>query len=564
MLRYLMESLDQHDDICGPLLPLDDAWRLLTAAAAVDPPAVDRILTWPTVGLWAVQTARRSMHPHPAVQPLWLDVGYLHSLAAASAIRAGLDFQLAVPVTHGTVTLPTIGAATLPLKSGTAVVHSRDGRVTITAGDVSVPADDGHPSWHPSIVVEIDGGGTSLSVELLDRDPFRDARRPTPPAPLSAAQIEKWRSNLEQAWTILVREQPGRAPSISATLRALTPLPAAEPYRPLSASGVESFGGALLSAPDDPTQLAMTLVHETQHNKLGALLHLLTLTKEAASVRFYAPWRDDPRPLSGLLQGVYAFSGIVDFWQVHRRNVAGGEAAVAHFEFALWRRQVSVGLRTLAGSGLLTDSGKRFVSHLLNRMQGVVDLPVPECALTAARRMAADHRSMWRGHNVRLGPAAEEILMTAWERGDPLPSALFRDGGPNAAVVAEPDIGWFDTRAVLTRQYLFTGAVGPAPVEGATAPDHALITGDHDQARQGYLKALSREPASTHLWVGYALAGGGPETSALMGRPELVLAVARHQSAGAADPERLAAWIQAGIPAHMLAEPDPVSWRVDG
>jgi HEXXH motif-containing protein len=564
LLSHLMESLTRHDGINGPLPPLDDAWHLLTAAAAADPQAVDRILTWPTVGLWAVQTSRRSMNRRPDAQPLWPDVGYLHSIAAASGIRAGLDFELEVPVTHGTVTLPTVGAATLPLTSGTAVVSSRDGRVTITTDGVSVSACGDDPSWHPSLMVESDAGGMRLSVELLDRDPFRDARGPTQPAPLSATQIKNWRSDLEQAWTILVREQPGRASSISATLRALTPLPAGEPFRPLSASGVESFGGALLSAPDDPTQLAMTLVHESQHNKLGALLHLLTLATDDSSVRFYAPWRDDPRPLSGLLQGVYAFSGIVDFWQVHRQSAEGGKAAVAHFEFALWRRQVGIGLRILADSGLLTHHGERFVSHLFDRMRRAGDRHVPESVLIAARQMAEDHRSMWRGHNVRLEPAAEECLMTAWERGNPLPSAIFRAGGPAAAVVTEPDIGWFDTRAVLTRQHLLTGTVGSAPVKGATLPDHALIAGDHGQARHGYLTALSRDPANTHLWIGYALASDASEALPLLRRPELVLTVARHQPVHIADPERLAAWIRAGIPDHVLDEPDPVRWRVSG
>ena len=30
-------------------------------------------------------------------------------------------------------------------------------------------------------------------------------------------------------------------------------------------------------------------------------------------VQAYAPWRDDPRPISGLLQGIYAFVCITEF-----------------------------------------------------------------------------------------------------------------------------------------------------------------------------------------------------------------------------------------------------------
>ncbi|MBG0564890.1 aKG-HExxH-type peptide beta-hydroxylase [Actinoplanes aureus] len=37
---------------------------------------------------------------------------------------------------------------------------------------------------------------------------------------------------------------------------------------------------------------------------------------------YYALWRDDPCPLNGLLQGVYAFVGITDFWWVRRKAEA--------------------------------------------------------------------------------------------------------------------------------------------------------------------------------------------------------------------------------------------------
>ena len=67
-----------------------------------------------------------------------------------------------------------------------------------------------------------------------------------------------------------------------------------------------------------PVELAVTLVHEFQHIKLGGLLHLAPLHDREPTRRLYAPWRDDPRPLGGLLQGVYAFTGVTDFWRAVR------------------------------------------------------------------------------------------------------------------------------------------------------------------------------------------------------------------------------------------------------
>ncbi|MFV2085579.1 aKG-HExxH-type peptide beta-hydroxylase [Micromonospora sp. LOL_021] len=84
-----------------------------------------------------------------------------------------------------------------------------------------------------------------------------------------------------------------------AILLTIAPLPTGQRFRPLSASGAEAFGSALLSEPDDAIQLAATLVHESQHHRLGALRHLLTPVPTGGST---VRGRDNPRPVGGLLQ----------------------------------------------------------------------------------------------------------------------------------------------------------------------------------------------------------------------------------------------------------------------
>ncbi|RKN47529.1 HEXXH motif domain-containing protein [Micromonospora endolithica] len=562
VLRRLLDAFAARDDATGPLPSLDKAWDLLSEADRTDHAATEEILARPTVGLWAAHTLRRVTRGDTASPPLWVDVGYLHSSAAAAAIRAGLDFTITVAVTHGTVVLPTVGAATLPGTTETAVVRSVSGQVTITGGATSVRVGSSEPGWHPPVLAEVTADGVRLAIELLDRDPYRDLRRPSAPLPLTARQIERWRADLAQAWEILVAEQRGRALSIAAGLRTVAPVPAKEQHRPLSASGAEAFGGVLLSEPDDPAQLAMSLVHETQHHKLGALLHLLDLVEEDRSRRFYAPWRDDPRPLGGLLQGAYAFCGIIDFWRMHRLRATGGAAALAHFEFALWRQQTLAVVRTLARSGQLTPCGEEFLARLHEQLAATQDDPVPEPEQTAAQRMAADHRAMWRAHNVRLAVDSDLALTAAWQSGERPPATVLDACGPELTVVAEPEIGWLDTRAVLTRHRLAPMVTPPARVRGATEADHALIAGNLDAARAGYLADLVREPASAHAWIGYALAADGPERDLLLRQPELVMAVARRHRQRPFDPERLLAWLTAGMPETMLREPEPRGWRV--
>ena len=53
-----------------------------------------------------------------------------------------------------------------------------------------------------------------------------------------------------------------------------------------------------MALPADGETLALLLIHEFQHVKLGAVLDLLDLCDPADRRLFYAPWRDDPRPLA--------------------------------------------------------------------------------------------------------------------------------------------------------------------------------------------------------------------------------------------------------------------------
>src|SRR5690606_2824855 len=137
-----------------------------------------------------------------------------------------------------------------------------------------------------------------------------------------------------------------------AGVRALVPVSPPTGSSGVSATSVDAFGAVALSLPSDAPALAATLVHEFQHTKLSALLDLVPLLRpdrttpeeQATSgkvAQCYAPWRPDPRPLSGLLQGVYAHLGLCGFW--HERYRAGGrDVLYAAFELvrsrdAAWR-----------------------------------------------------------------------------------------------------------------------------------------------------------------------------------------------------------------------------------
>ncbi len=557
-LLALLDSSATIEDIAGPLPAIETAWELLSQAYAGDPAAVEEVLAQPQVGLWAAYTVRRIVH-HSGAEPLWPEVGYLHCLAVASAVRAGLSGELTVPVVHRTVSLPTVGTAEFPAE----VTHVRatfDGKtLTLSDGAVTVQAQPDDPRWHEPVRFEASAGGQDLRVTVLDRDAYRNLRNPVPPRPLGPDDVERWRGLLAGAWRLLVSEQPERAAGIAACLRTLTPEPRRTAYRPRSASGAEAFGGVLLSEPDDVTQLAVTLIHEGQHQKLGALLHMLTLVRSGPDVRYYAPWRDDPRPLDGLLQGVYAFAGITDFWRVRRLRALPGEVPLAQFEFALWRHQVSGAVQVLAGSGRLTDLGRRFVGGLTETMASWPDEPVPAEIRQVAEDMALDHHAQWRASCMPVDEQVTSALTTAFRRGDPVPAAAIEESAQT--VVALPAVGWLDGRAVLVRHRLAGQTdLAAVRVEGSTPSDRELVSGRSTPARLGYLRDLERDPRDVPALIGLGLAldRTDPAARALLGRPELLLAMAGDRI----DPLAAARWLGDGPAVITPGAPRPAGWRV--
>lgn len=556
LLRALAEAAGAAagaaDTPAGPLPGLQDGWRLLTRAWRSAPAEVERLLAYPAVGTWAAHALRRVRGTAPADSPLWVETGHLHAVAASAAVLAGLTFRTSVPVRDGWAVLPGLGGARVASAEGrwaAAEVVAADGDVRVGPVRVRADASDGTGrsegaggagGWHG--LRELRAEGCTLLLD--DIDPYRALRGPRAPEPLGGA--DRWAGLFAEAWRLLAHDDPEAARAAAAGLRSVVPRPRSERYRPHSASSGDAFGAVVASEPDDAEQLACTLVHEFQHHKLGAFMHLFTLHEDGGAERYYAPWRDDPRPLGGLLQGVYAFFGVTRFWRRRR-----GE--LAEFEYALWREQTLTALRAIRGADRLTPMGRDLVDELTGRLAGWRDEPVGARARDAAALAAADHRATWRAYHVR--PPVDAVARAARAYG----AAASAPGAPPAAdgriVPGRPGRG-LDTRAVLLRRMLVDGAGGPAwadaaagAVEGARPEDLALVTGDHDAARAAFTDRIVRGPGpDPDAWSGLGLAlraRGHPAAGVLLERPEFVLAVhaeLRRGGAGPApDPVRLAA-----------------------
>ncbi|MCB9753059.1 MAG: hypothetical protein H6713_24145 [Myxococcales bacterium] len=66
----------------------------------------------------------------------------------------------------------------------------------------------------------------------------------------------------------------------------------------------------LCASARDPAQVAEALAHEGAHARLAPFLEFDPLLRDDGDAAHPSPWREDPRPLMGVLQGVHAFVNV--------------------------------------------------------------------------------------------------------------------------------------------------------------------------------------------------------------------------------------------------------------
>ncbi|MGW1845608.1 aKG-HExxH-type peptide beta-hydroxylase [Streptomyces sp. NPDC001966] len=403
-------------------------WALLETAERADRTAVRTVLLHPLVGPWT----QRCLHglsghgPTSATAPgpgLRADLDHLSALAAAAAIRAGVPFTTRLAGRDGLLPLPTLGALrTDPDAPGTVDVAFSGTELTlrhIAAGPPVVvhTQPDGatgsaDPRWLPVHVLPAVRHGIG-PLPLDDIDPYRTDGPGLGRHGLSTATAidDHARKSWTESWAgvppLLRIGGEHRLTEVAVLLRCLVPLgpppgsgPAGEGAAHCSGTRREAFGAVLSSEPATPASFAATLVHELQHTKLAALAALVPLHHEDATPRHFAPWRPDPRPFDGLLQGAYSHLALADHWQrnaLFARRVTHRDLAWA--EHARCREQVAAVLPALAGSAALTREGRILVNEMIALYHRLDDCPPPAGHLARARAYVATAKVIWQQRN---------------------------------------------------------------------------------------------------------------------------------------------------------------------
>ncbi|MEW1887316.1 HEXXH motif domain-containing protein [Streptomyces sp. NPDC085659] len=422
LLRAVLDAAEAAPaTVCPP--PLLDRlradWALLEAAEHADREAVRTVLFHPMAGPWAQRLLGGLTSEAPAGPDLLADLAHLTALVAAAGVRAGVDLRVRLGPRGGYLSLPTLGA--VRADTGPVELQCHGGELTVRPADgapftVRVQQDgatsSADPRWVPLVMLPavVPGAGP---VALDDLDPYRTRGDGAETHGLGgAAQIDDWeRKAWIESWSgvepLLRLGGEHRLTEATVLLRCMVPLgpppgsgPTGRSAAHCSGTRREAFGAVLSSKPATPAYFASTLVHELQHTKLSALCALVPLHHEDATPRHFAPWRPDPRPFDGLLQGAYSHLALADYWQrfaLHARRVAHRDQAWA--EHARCRQQVGAVLPVLAGSAALTPEGRTVVNEMITLYHRLEDSPPPTGHLARAEAYVTTAKVIWQQRN---------------------------------------------------------------------------------------------------------------------------------------------------------------------
>ena len=130
-------------------------------------------------------------------------------------------------------------------------------------------------------------------------------------------------------------------------------------------------GAFVCSTTVDPWVLADSIIHEFHHNRLFFLQDaspLFSKTGDGVADRgeYYSPWREDLRPLQGILHGAYVYLPVFWFWAAVLRAgaVTDGALRYARDQLARIPRQCAIAVGQLRRHARLTDAGAKLLDVL--------------------------------------------------------------------------------------------------------------------------------------------------------------------------------------------------------
>lgn len=192
---------------------------------------------------------------------------------------------------------------------------------------------------------------------------------------LIAAQADE---KLRRAWVLLEK-----VPTMGACLRALVKtiqvLHSSDPEIDVSYSHPGIPFSVFVSVGEDTSltsslRVAESLLHEAMHLKLTLLEQETEMVQSGSQGLYYSPWRDENRPVRGVLHGMFVFTAVREFYRAMQRC----ELPELGQDFSAYREEViTEELASLAYFPRvpdLTEAGSLLAANLLKQVADVKNL----------------------------------------------------------------------------------------------------------------------------------------------------------------------------------------------
>ncbi len=214
----------------------------------------------------------------------------------------------------------------------------------------------------------------------------------------SSREVEKFEVAIIDALDLINEADRQMAKHIRNDIKWYVRIRTDDPKTHRSFTSPQLKGVVFLSDAIDRMRMAEAIIHEQSHDCLNRYLDTEVIVHENDQ-RYYSPWRDDPRPLIGLMHALYVFTAVARFY-VHcaavdilecERDYIRKRAPILYHRLVVGFSQVPRGELTQQGQKLLRNLEARNSSF--GRVFKVIESKVPPEVL--------GHRQLWATTNAQ-------------------------------------------------------------------------------------------------------------------------------------------------------------------
>lgn len=181
--------------------------------------------------------------------------------------------------------------------------------------------------------------------------------------------------------SVIARYLPGLFAQIRREIRWIAVNPMSE-YDAMNYVSSSELGGAFaFRGVPNPYSAAEAMIHEFHHNRLFALEEDGSLFEDGAlghedEALYYSPWRDEPRPLRGILHAIYVTTAQTRLWIeiVRRGDVDPALEAYARNELVRHPLILEIAIGQMDRHARLTKAGAIYFDEIRREVAGFTEI----------------------------------------------------------------------------------------------------------------------------------------------------------------------------------------------